>query len=249
MLPTKNGEKTITTPPGNRASQPGSAEEKIAELKKSLEFTQKKLQIVGSVTRHDVLNQLTAIVGYTDLLLMMVQDPKLKSFIEKENHAIARIQRQFRFSKDFQNIAVESPIWQILKDIVHQESEEISLGSIHVSDETGMVSVYADPLFPKVIFNLFDNTVRHAGSASEIHIAIRRVPGFAVLIVEDNGAGIPLDEKEKIFERGFGKDTGWGLFLAREILAGSGMTITETGEPGKGARFEIMIPEEKFRMD
>jgi signal transduction histidine kinase len=47
---------------------------------------------------------------------------------------------------------------------------------------------------------------------------------------------------ERIFEQGFGKNTGLGLFLSREILAITGITITENGVPGKGARFEITVP-------
>ena len=54
--------------------------------------------------------------------------------------------------------------------------------------------------------------------------------------------GISPDQKESIFERGYGKNTGMGLFLAREILAITGITIAETGKPGKGARFEITVP-------
>jgi signal transduction histidine kinase len=53
--------------------------------------------------------------------------------------------------------------------------------------------------------------------------------------------------KEKIFERGFGKNTGLGLFLAREILVITGITITENGTPGKGARFEITVPKGMWR--
>ena len=68
-----------------------------------------------------------------------------------------------------------------------------------------------------------------------------------VIVVEDNGTGIPLGEKQKIFENGYGKNTGLGLFLVREILSITGMTIQETGEPGKGARFEISVPKGTFR--
>ena len=67
------------------------------------------------------------------------------------------------------------------------------------------------------------------------------------LIVEDNGIGIPLDEKEKIFERGYGKNIGYGLFMAREILAITELTIQENGEPGKGARYEIHVPKRFYR--
>ena len=65
---------------------------------------------------------------------------------------------------------------------------------------------------------------------------------------EDNGTGIPTEEKEKIFERGYGKNTGLGMFLVREILALTDISITETGEPGKGARFEIVVPKGMYRI-
>ena len=54
--------------------------------------------------------------------------------------------------------------------------------------------------------------------------------------------------KRRIFERGFGNNTGLGLFLSREILSITDITIRETGEPGKGARFEINVPREKYRI-
>jgi signal transduction histidine kinase len=247
MLPKENGDKTATTLPGDAGGESASAEQTIADLKKSLALTQRKLQIVGSVTRHDVLNQLTAIIGYNELLGLMITDPKLKGFVDKENLAIAKIQRQFRFSKYFQNIAVEPPIWQPLKDLVHRIREEVDLRDIQVTDESGSASVFADPLFHQVFYNLFENTVHHSVTATEINLTVRRESGYVVLIIGDNGVGIAREEKEHIFERGYGKDTGWGLFLTREILEASGMQIAEAGEPGMGARFEITMPEGMFR--
>ncbi|MCX6688670.1 MAG: ATP-binding protein, partial [Methanoregula sp.] len=64
---------------------------------------------------------------------------------------------------------------------------------------------------------------------------------------EDDGVGITAEDKKKLFTRGFGKNTGLGLFLSREILAITGITITETGEPGKGARFEITVPKGEYQ--
>jgi signal transduction histidine kinase len=64
---------------------------------------------------------------------------------------------------------------------------------------------------------------------------------------EDNGVGVPAGEKQKIFGQGYGRHTGLGLFLVREILSLTGMTIRENGEPGEGARFEIIIPQDRFR--
>ena len=57
---------------------------RTSQLNQKVALLEKKLTLVGSITRHDVLNQLTAVTGYNDLLEMMVTDPKTRSFIEKE---------------------------------------------------------------------------------------------------------------------------------------------------------------------
>jgi len=218
------------------------------ELRAALAFAEKKLQLVGSITRHDVLNQLTAIVGYNELLGMMIEDPKLKSYLDREHQAVDKIRRQFQFAKDYQNIGASPLLWQSLRQIVHQAGEEFDLKTIRIEDGTGPATVFADPLFAKVMTNLFENTLRHGKQASLIRVSLQYDPsGGTRIIVEDNGEGVPASDKTKIFERGYGKGTGWGLYLVREIIMFCGMGITETGEPGKGARFEILVPAEKIR--
>ncbi|WP_321506143.1 HAMP domain-containing sensor histidine kinase [uncultured Methanoregula sp.] len=218
------------------------------ELRAALAFAEKKLQLVGSVTRHDVLNQLTAIVGYNELLGMMIEDPKLKTYLERERHAVDKIRRQFQFAKDYQNIGAAPFAWLPLRQLIHQAGEEADLRPIQILDETGPASVFADPQFVKVIIQILDNTRRHGIRATRIRIFLQDGPaGGTQLIFEDDGEGIPAGDKTKIFERGFGKGTGWGLFLAREILEFCGMSIRESGEPGKGARLVITLPEEKIR--
>jgi signal transduction histidine kinase len=58
---------------------------------------------------------------------------------------------------------------------------------------------------------------------------------------EDDGAGIPENEKSLIFTEGYGKGAGYGLFLIHKMCETYGWQIKETGEPGKGARFEICL--------
>jgi signal transduction histidine kinase len=67
------------------------------------------------------------------------------------------------------------------------------------------------------------------------------------ILLTDNGVGIPGEQKSRIFEQGGGKSSGLGLFLAREILSITGITITETGEAGKGVRFELLVPKGAYR--
>jgi len=73
------------------------------------------------------------------------------------------------------------------------------------------------------------------------------VEGGLIVSYQDNGPGVPLKEKERIFEKGRGHGTGLGLFLSKEVLAITGITIRETGTPGEGARFEMLIPPGQFR--
>jgi signal transduction histidine kinase len=82
---------------------------------------------------------------------------------------------------------------------------------------------------------------------TEIAIRSLETPEGLILALEDNGSGVPDNEKERIFRREYFKNTGFGLFLGREILAITGLTISETGTPGNGARFEIFVPKGAYR--
>jgi len=249
MYQDESGQDQKTGQPCSEGVQEVNDRKTIAELTAKVAFLEKKLQIVGSVTRHDVLNQMTAIVGYNELLGMMVEDPKFKGFLEKERFALNKIRRQFQFAKDYQNIAVDPPRWQNIRNLASRVREDFDVKQVRITADTGMASVLADPLFDRVFHHLFDNALRHGESVTEIKISLHRTGPSGLLLVENNGVSIPATDKEKIFERGYGKGTGWGLFIAREILAVTGMTITETGEQGKGVRFEITLPPGSFRLD
>ncbi len=116
-----------------------------------------------------------------------------------------------------------------------------------INDLPPGTEVFADPLIIKVFFNLIDNAVRYGGKIPAIRFYVKESERDHILICEDDGTGIIIEEKEIIFERGFGKNTGPGLFLSREILDTTGIIIRETGEPGIGARFEITIPKGMYR--
>jgi signal transduction histidine kinase len=103
--------------------------------------------------------------------------------------------------------------------------------------------VFADLLFQKVFYNLVDNALKYGGSDLEtITITPEERDAGLAIADEDNGGGISAADKDHLFKRGFGRKTGLGLFLSREILSITGITITENSLPGKGARFEITVP-------
>ncbi|MFA6224727.1 MAG: sensor histidine kinase [Methanoregula sp.] len=114
-------------------------------------------------------------------------------------------------------------------------------------DRTDLL-MYVDPLFEKVFYNLIDNALKYGGDTmTRIHIFCHETDKGLVLICEDDGVGISAEDKKYLFKRGFGKHTRLGLFLTREILEITFITIRETGEPGKGARFEMLMPKGAYR--
>lgn len=104
-------------------------------------------------------------------------------------------------------------------------------------------------MLEKVFFDLLDNSLRHGGHVTDIRVFAYESDTHLIVVWEDNGTGIPENEKEQIFERGFGKNTGLGMFLVREILLLTDITIRERGVYGQGARFELMVPGGAFRRD
>jgi signal transduction histidine kinase len=91
--------------------------------------------------------------------------------------------------------------------------------------------------------------LRHGGTVTEITISAREEADSLIIRYTDNGSGIEDSIKEKIFKRGFGKHTGYGLFLIREILSITKISIQEVGKYGSGAIFEMHVPSPYYKRD
>ena len=206
-----------------------------------------KLNLLNSITRHDILNQLTAILGYLDMMQMKFPDPSLQEYIDKEIHAAHNIQTQIMFTKDYQDIGVQSPQWFNIRKIILSTSANLPLSRVKLIVNFDNLEIFADPLLEKVFYTLLENALRHGKSVTSIEFSYRTQEKDLVVVYQDNGEGIPAGYKEAILQRKFFKHTGFGLYLSRTILGITGMKIQETGEPGKGARFEILVPQGGFR--
>ena len=120
--------------------------------------------------------------------------------------------------------------------------QNFAKSGITFQSEFKYTEVYADPLLEKVFYNLVDNAVRYGEKITTISIYSNISDKGFSLVFEDDGIGVEPGQKREIFKRGVGKNTGMGLFLTKEILAITGISIEENGIYGKGARFEIRIP-------
>lgn len=221
--------------------------EELTHLSSSLAIANKKLNLLGSLTRHDIINKLALISGYTSQIRKKAPDQELVPLFEKHDNALRRINDYLQFTRTYEEIGIHAPAWLNVHDMVRKASFAIPHGGIVLDINPAGVIVYADPLFEKIFTNLLDNSVRHGGVVTRIGVSYLKSDDGLTIIWDDDGTGIPEGEKERIFDRGYGKNTGLGLFLSREILDITGITIRETGVPGEGARFEIIVPHGKFR--
>ena len=207
-----------------------------------------KLNILSSVTRHDILNKLSVIDAYQDLCTERISDKIALEYLQKQRETSTMIRDQIEFTNYYERIGVKDPSWFDLRTIVLDAVASTSPRNLAINVDFGRIAVYADPLIGKVFSNLIDNTARHGGNVTKGTVSAYETGDGLVIVYGDNGNGIPAGEKEKIFLRGYGSHTGLGLFLIRGILAITGITIRENGAEGKGARFEMVVPAGKYRM-
>ncbi|MEM2979584.1 MAG: PAS domain S-box protein, partial [Methanomassiliicoccales archaeon] len=222
--------------------------EDVTELKKvqdALALANKKLHLLGSVTRHDIMNQLTVISGSLQLLSDAIQDEKQRRFLSMALRAASNIERHLDFSRDYEKMGANPPQWINLSKIISKALATIDRSRVNVNVQIDEhIEIFADPLIEKVFVNLLDNAVRHGGIKLRNIIIMQKERDDSITVIcEDDGQGIEESRKADLFEGRYGR----GLYLIKEILSITGMTIQECGRPGEGARFEITIPRDSFR--
>jgi PAS domain S-box-containing protein len=221
--------------------------DKIRE-ENALQQAIKKFNFLNSIARHEILNHLTVVKGFIELSKDQLHNPEflLKSF-DKELGAANAIQNLMIFSRDYQNMGIQPPAWYNVSKTIKSAVAGIRFGSITLTDETESVDIYADQMIEKVFFYLVDNAVRYGGKISEIRFFCEESFEELHVICEDDGIGIPPDAKKKIFNRQFFQNKGLDMYLSREIVSITGMSIRETGTYGTGSRFEILVPKGAYR--
>jgi PAS domain S-box-containing protein len=207
-----------------------------------------KLGILNNVTRHDISNQIMVVNGLIELVRQKhVNNPSMSQFLDKLSRAASNVQRQIAFTKDYQGLGIETPTWISVGRQITDAFEMLRPPGAILDDMVEHVELLTDPLAEKVFYNLVDNSIRHGGHVTRIKMSNKPVGDAMSIIYEDDGVGISEEYRKHLFEKGFGKNSGYGLFLIREILAITGITITEKGQAGKGVRFEMLVPPGAWR--
>ncbi len=109
--------------------------------------------------------------------------------------------------------------------------------------------ISSGPILSRVFDNLLDNSIRHDEGTRRVMVRFDVQGPECRLFWEDDGLFVEEAMKERIFQRGEGKNAGFGLFLSREILEITGIRLIEDGFPGTGDRFHMTMPEGAWKMD
>ncbi len=231
-----------------------------------------KMQAIGQLAggiAHDFNNVLTAIIGYSDLLLANHRptDPSFQDIMQikqNANRAAGLVRQLLAFSRrqtlrpqTLQLGDVLSELQMLLRRLV---GETIELDVVHGRD---LWLVQADlNQFEQVVVNLVVNARDAMADGGRITLRTRNVPAadcaafgekplipadYVLVEVQDSGHGIPADVRDKIFEPFFttkevGKGTGLGLSMVYGIVKQTGGYVFCESEPGRGATFRILLP-------
>jgi PAS domain S-box-containing protein len=213
-------------------------------MMEALEAANRKLNLLGSVTRHDLMNQLTTLFGHLEIAKMKGDNQDVMKRIDRALSAGENIMYFLEFGKDYERMGTSEPTWISAEDAFVKGASTVELQDIDIYRKLEGLEIFADPMLVKVFHNLLDNSWRHGDHVSNVKVYYEPASSGLKVIYEDDGTGITLKDKSHLFD----EVLGHGLFLVKDILGITGITIREIGVPGEGVRFEMLIPEDKYRL-
>lgn len=221
------------------------------ELEKRIHQSE-KLAIVGEMAAgaaHEIRNPLAVVQGFLSLMNQSLDDneksqyhlPLLMKELERINSII---EEMLLLSKPGTPIKKDTCLKDVLEEILPLISDSSDNVKININMDRTMISIDQKQI-KQVFHNLIRNSIEAVGCKGEIHIYSQIKNGYFQIYIKDNGPGIPVDIREKIFEPFTSSKedgTGLGLMIVKRIVENhnGGITIHET--TGQGTTFLIELP-------
>jgi PAS domain S-box-containing protein len=220
---------------------------KKKEMERALGEANHRLEILESVTWHDTMNQLTILAGNVELMRRDPRPDVREKYLKRIELAANSIRNQMDFTKDYQRTGRTKPVWLDVSKSFALAAGMLDTQDVKVICTVSDLEIKSDPMLVKAFFNMIDNSLRYGQKVTEVGLSVVHDKHALSICYSDNGIGIPYHDKDLIFKKGFGTNTGLGMFLIKSILGITNISIKETGTPREGIRLEMFVPEDMFR--
>jgi len=216
-------------------------------MERALQQANNKLNALTSIARHDIQNKITVLLGYLGRTKKATKDPVLLGYLNRQEQAAKSINAEINLTREFKDLGRQPPEWQDLNAIVRAAIENYrETGIDFVADLPG-IEVYADVQIDRAFHRLLSAAANDQNHVTTVSISSSNPGENLQIILHDDGPGVPPEQKGRIFEL---QSDGTGmpnLFIVREILSLTNMTLAENGDYGQGSRFVIEIPASYYR--
>jgi PAS domain S-box-containing protein len=216
-------------------------------MEHTLHLANKKLNVLTSLTRHDIQNKVTILLGYLGRAQKREKDPVVCEYLKRQEHAAKAIRDEISITRDFKDLGADPPEWLKIRDVITAAAARFSKSRIRFTIDLPDLLVYADRQMERVFFRLFENAISTEYPPQTIHIFSREEQDRIVICVRYDGSGIRQEDKEGIANPRERVNGQRGLLIIREILSLTDITLKESGESGKEVLFEIGIPPVSYR--
>ena len=208
-----------------------------------------KLNVLSRISADHLHRSVDQIIETVDEADAHYKDAGIRGYIERIRVLAWTVARELFLTESYKDLGASPPVWLGVQRTLDSARLPSDTGTVSIRIWTERLEIYADMLFTDVLTHLVENSLRHGGTVKNILITHHETPEGLDLTIEDDGSGIPAEKKQQIFEYDAGGHAGIGLFICRQIVEVTGMTIRETGTEGKGARFVIHVPLGGYRIE
>lgn len=240
---------SLATVPGNQVVLTFVEITRRVNAEEALQRANDKLNLLSRISTDHLHRTANDIIETVDEARAESADPRAKAFLNRVRILALNLARQLFLSETYKDLGSRPPLWIPVQRVLEDFSRTNPGKGISMRFWAERLEVYADPLFKDVLTHIAENSVRHGGTIKNLVVTYHRTRGGLELIIRDDGIGVAPEMKEKIFEYDSGGHAGLGLFICRQILDVTGISVTEDGNVGEGARFVLHIPEDNFRIE
>ena len=216
----------------------------------ALKAANDKLSLLSRFSTDHLHHSVDQIIETVDEADTHCNDPRIRTYIDRIRTLAWNVARQLFLTESYKDLGTLPPVWMSVQQTLESARLPSDDGTVSIRCWAGRLEVYTDPLFADVLTHLLENSLRHGGgTVKNIIVSYHETHEGLDLCLMDDGTGIPAGKKQQIFEYDAGGHAGIGLFICRQIVEVTDMTIQETGIEGKGARFVIHVPPIGYRIE